>query len=358
MEKSQTSARLISPILQFLYPSWVITLLQSSPPYLGMEFPSKKKIFSSCCLKWICIKFTLKKKCTLTVWIVAVHIPSFTFVQPISVVNNADLPKATVGTCFDDGVANTTFFEPSSCTHMETWTEQKTFMFYCSTEVLSQPQKAAFFKSTSRSDLNLFLLAGFFFFWQKYSVTNQSTSLQAEAATVWLLQSQQFYQSQIKRRAKETALKAFLLTPNGFWQEFNQALWCITASQQCDEVRGFPWRRGTVFFFPLELQSADVHHWSPDKRHMWGGLLRKRSTVTARHWQQVRCLDSITCENDSGSFYDIPKSAGWEKLHYSTVQFCLLYEMTEQMFHGNTKRQTGTWSCWDKVDSESRWLEG
>lgn len=61
-----------------------------------------------------------KEKCTLTVWIVAVHIPSLTLVQPISIVNNADLPKATVGTCFDDGVANTTFFEPSSCAHMET----------------------------------------------------------------------------------------------------------------------------------------------------------------------------------------------------------------------------------------------
>lgn len=117
-----------------------------------------------------------------------------------------------------------------------------------STEVLSQPQKAVFFKSTSRSDLNLFLLAGFFFFWQKYGMTNQSTSLQAETATVWLLQSQQFCQSWIKRRVNETALKAFLLTPNWFWQEFNQALQCITASQRCDEVRGFLWRRGTVFF--------------------------------------------------------------------------------------------------------------
>lgn len=133
-----------------------------------------------------------EEKHTLTVWIVTVHIPSLTLVQPIPVVNNADLPKATFGTCFDDGVANATVFKPSGCTHMETWTEQKTFMHgytvRSSTEALGEPQKAVFINSTSRSDLNRFLLAGFFFFWRKYGMTNQSTSLQAEAATVWLLQ--------------------------------------------------------------------------------------------------------------------------------------------------------------------------
>lgn len=56
----------------------------------------------------------------LTVWVVAVHIPSLTFVQSVSVVDDANLPKTTFGTSFDNGVANTSFVEPSSCTHVQT----------------------------------------------------------------------------------------------------------------------------------------------------------------------------------------------------------------------------------------------
>lgn len=63
-------------------------------------------------------------------WVVAVHIPSLTFVQPVSVVDDANLPKATVGASFDNGVANTSFVEPSGCTHMETWTRAEKYQFY------------------------------------------------------------------------------------------------------------------------------------------------------------------------------------------------------------------------------------
>ena len=62
----------------------------------------------------------IKVKVVLTVWVVAVNIPSLTFVQSVSVVNDADSTKPTVAASFDDGVANTSSVEPSRRTHMET----------------------------------------------------------------------------------------------------------------------------------------------------------------------------------------------------------------------------------------------
>lgn len=55
----------------------------------------------------------------LTVWVVAVNIPFLTFVQPVSVVNYANLPKTTVGSGFNDWVANTSFVKPSSSADMK-----------------------------------------------------------------------------------------------------------------------------------------------------------------------------------------------------------------------------------------------
>lgn len=57
----------------------------------------------------------------LTVWVVAVHVPSLTFVQPVPIVNDAHSTKAAVGARFDDGVPDAPFVEPSSCTHMKAW---------------------------------------------------------------------------------------------------------------------------------------------------------------------------------------------------------------------------------------------
>lgn len=65
---------------------------------------------------------TWKTEHVLTVWVVAVHVPFLTFVQPVSIVDDAHLPKSTVGTSFNDGVANAPFVEPSGRTHVETWT--------------------------------------------------------------------------------------------------------------------------------------------------------------------------------------------------------------------------------------------
>lgn len=57
---------------------------------------------------------------TLTVWVVAVRVPPLTLVQPISVVNDADLPKAAVGAGLDDGVAHAAVEQPSGRTHVKT----------------------------------------------------------------------------------------------------------------------------------------------------------------------------------------------------------------------------------------------
>lgn len=66
------------------------------------------------------VSFSEKKKSTLTVWVVAVRVPSLTFVQPISIVNDANLSKATMSTSFDDGVADAAVEKPSGCTNMKT----------------------------------------------------------------------------------------------------------------------------------------------------------------------------------------------------------------------------------------------
>lgn len=55
----------------------------------------------------------------LTVWVVAVNIPFLTFVQPVSIVNYANLPKTTVGSGFNDWVANASFVKPSSSADMK-----------------------------------------------------------------------------------------------------------------------------------------------------------------------------------------------------------------------------------------------
>lgn len=68
-----------------------------------------------------------KKKSTLTVWVVAVRVPSLTFVQPISIVNDANLSKTTMSTSFDDGVADAAVEKPSGCTNMKTWAKQEKF---------------------------------------------------------------------------------------------------------------------------------------------------------------------------------------------------------------------------------------
>lgn len=60
-----------------------------------------------------------KGKVILTVWVVAVNIPFLTFVQPVSVVNYANLPKTTVGSGFNDWVANASFVKPSSSADMK-----------------------------------------------------------------------------------------------------------------------------------------------------------------------------------------------------------------------------------------------
>lgn len=69
--------------------------------------------------------FTSLLRCILTLWVVAVHIPSLTLVQPVTVVHNADLALATLGASSVDGVANTPFVEPSSCAHMEPWKKEE-----------------------------------------------------------------------------------------------------------------------------------------------------------------------------------------------------------------------------------------
>lgn len=43
----------------------------------------------------------------LTVGVVAVHVPFLTFVEPVAVVDDADLAEPTVGPSFDNRVAHT-----------------------------------------------------------------------------------------------------------------------------------------------------------------------------------------------------------------------------------------------------------
>lgn len=70
-----------------------------------------------------------KGKVILTVWVVAVNIPFLTFVQPVSVVNYANLPKTTVGSGFNDWVANASFVKPSSSADMKAWTWEEICFF-------------------------------------------------------------------------------------------------------------------------------------------------------------------------------------------------------------------------------------
>lgn len=65
----------------------------------------------------------------LTIRVVAVDIPLLAFVQPITVIDNSNLSISTVGSRFHDGIPDTAFIKPSSCTHMKTFGKQRNILF-------------------------------------------------------------------------------------------------------------------------------------------------------------------------------------------------------------------------------------
>lgn len=65
----------------------------------------------------------------LTVGVVAVHVPLLTFVQPVAIVDDADLAEPTVGPSFDNRVAHTPWTKPSGCTDMKTCTRAEINIF-------------------------------------------------------------------------------------------------------------------------------------------------------------------------------------------------------------------------------------
>lgn len=54
-----------------------------------------------------------------TVRVVAVDVPPLALVQPVAIVDDADLSKTTVGASFDYGVAHSSFVEPARRAHMK-----------------------------------------------------------------------------------------------------------------------------------------------------------------------------------------------------------------------------------------------
>lgn len=57
--------------------------------------------------------------CVLTVWVVAVRVPSLILVQSVAVTDDAHLPEAAVWTSLDDGVTDVAFVKPACGAHVE-----------------------------------------------------------------------------------------------------------------------------------------------------------------------------------------------------------------------------------------------